>query len=36
MNTEPQNPPSILKKIDTIDKLEVFLKKKKKKYKGSL
>ena len=30
MNTEPQNPPPILKKVDTIEKLEAFLKKKKK------
>ncbi len=30
MTTEPQNPPAILKKVDTIEKLEAFLKKKKK------
>ena len=30
MTTEPQNPPAILKKVDTIEKLEGFLKKKKK------
>ena len=30
MATEPQNPPAILKKVDTIEKLEAFLKKKKK------
>ena len=30
MNPEPQNPPPILKKVDTIEKLEAFLKKKKK------
>ena len=30
MMTEPQNPPAILKKVDTIEKLEGFLKKKKK------
>ena len=30
MTTEPQNPPAILKKVDTIEKLEAFLKKKRK------
>ena len=30
MTTEPQNSPAILKKVDTIEKLEAFLKKKKK------
>ena len=30
MNSESQNPPSILKKVDTIEKLKDFLKKKKK------
>ena len=29
MATDPQNPPAILKKVDTIEKLEAFLKKKK-------
>ena len=35
MTTEPQNPPAILKKVDTIEKLEAFLKKKKEKFKRS-
>ena len=30
MTTEPQNPPAILKKVDSVEKLEAFLKKKKK------
>ena len=30
MTSESQNPPSILKKVDTIEKLRDFLKKKKK------
>ena len=30
MTSESQNPPSILKKVDTIEKLKDFLKKKKK------
>ena len=30
MTTESQNAPAILKKVDTIEKLEAFLKKKKK------
>ena len=29
MNPDSQNPPAILKKVDSLDKLEAFLKKKK-------
>ena len=35
-NPDPQTPPSILKKVDTEEKLEVFLKKKKKSSKDHL
>ena len=35
-NPESQESPSILKKVDTEEKLENFLKKKKKKFKRSL